>query len=152
MIGWREWVRLPDLGVDAVKAKVDTGARTSSLHAFSLKEFDRDGAPWVRFVIHPEQKRSQPAIPVELPLVERRLVRNSGGREELRPVVLTTIEIGDARWPIEITLTRRDSMGFRMLLGRQAIRGRFTVDPGASYRAGRRPPRATPPPPEERSR
>lgn len=138
VIGWREWVALPDLGVDAIKAKVDTGARTSSLHAFSLREFERDGRPWVRFFIHPEQDRAEPSVAVELPLVERRTVRNSGGREELRAVVRTPVRLGDQTWPIEITLTRRDAMGFRMLLGRQAIRGRFTVDPGASFRTGRR--------------
>lgn len=138
VIGWREWVALPELGVSAIKAKVDTGARTSSLHAFGIEEFERDGAQWVRFVIHPEQDRARPAIPAELPLADRRAVRNSGGREELRPVVEAIIELYGQRWPIEITLTRRDAMGFRMLLGRQAIRRRFTVDPGASYRAGRR--------------
>ena len=138
VIGWREWVAIPDLGVPAIKVKVDTGARTSSLHAFAIQEFERDGEPWVRFVIHPEQDKARPAIPAELPLVDRRAVRNSGGREEMRPVVQTTIELYGQRWPIEITLTRRDAMGFRMLLGRQAIRRRFTVDPGASYRAGRR--------------
>lgn len=137
IIGWREWIGLPDLGVPAIKVKVDTGARTSSLHAFAIKDFERDGVPWVRFVIHPEQDKARPAIPAELPLFDRRAVRNSGGREELRPVVQTTIELYGQRWPIEITLTRRDAMGFRMLLGRQAIRRRFTVDPGASYRAGR---------------
>jgi len=142
VIGWRECVALPDLGVDWIKVKVDTGARTSSLHAFAIKEFDRDGEPWVSFVIHPEQDKARPAIPAELPLLDRRAVRNSGGREEMRPVVQTLIELDGHRWPIEITLTRRDAMGFRMLLGRQAIRRRFTVDPGASYRAGR-PPRST---------
>jgi len=138
VIGWREWVAMPALGVAAIKVKVDTGARTSSLHAFAIREFERDGDPWVSFVVHPEQDKAQPSIPAELPLVDRRAVRNSGGREEMRPVVQTLIELGGQRWPIEITLTRRDAMGFRMLLGRQAIRRRFTVDPGASYRAGRR--------------
>lgn len=138
-IGWREWVSLPDLAVPPIKAKVDTGARTSSLHAFDLREVVRDGQAYVRFVIHPEQRRSEPAIEVELPLVTRRPVRDSGGREESRPVVVTTIELLGRTWPIELTLTRRDAMGFRMLLGRQAIRGRFVVDPGSSFRAGRRP-------------
>lgn len=133
---------MPDLGVPAIKAKVDTGARTSSLHAFELEEFERDGRPWVRFEIHPLQDGAQSAIGVELPMVDRRAVRNSGGRQELRPVVQTLVELAGQRWPIEITLTRRDAMGFRMLLGRQAIRGRFTVDPGASFRAGRPSPSA----------
>ncbi len=140
VIGWREWVGLPDLGIERIKAKVDTGARTSSLHAFRLQSFERDGRPWVRFFIHPEQDRGEPSVPVELPLADQRHVRNSGGEQELRPVVRTRVRLGEESWPIEITLTRRDAMGFRMLLGRQAIRGRFTVDPGASFRTGRRPP------------
>ena len=138
VIGWREWVSLPDLDVRSVKAKVDTGARTSSLHAFDLREIERDGTTFVRFVIHPEQRRSEPEIAAELPLLTRRPVRDSGGRVESRPVVLTTVELAGQRWSIELTLTRRDAMGFRMLLGRQAIRGRFVVDPGGSFRTGRR--------------
>lgn len=129
----------PDLGVEAIKAKVDTGARTSALHAFDLTEFRRDGETWARFEIHPRQRRSRPAVEVELPLVGRRRVRDSGGRVEERPVVETPISLLGKCWPIEITLTRRDVMGFRMLLGRTAIRGRFVVDPGRSYYGGKRP-------------
>lgn len=138
-IGWREWIALPDLGVDFIKAKVDTGARTSSLHAFELREVTRKGLVMVRFLIHPMQRRADPEIEVELPLLARRRVRDSGGKTELRPVVETRVELFGESWPIEITLARRDSMGFRMLLGRQAIRGRFTVDPGSSYLAGKPP-------------
>lgn len=138
VIGWREWVALPDLGVEYIKVKVDTGARTSSLHAFDLEEETRGGIAVVRFMIHPEQRRAHPEIPVELPLVARRKVRDSGGRSELRPVVETEVSLHGRRWPIELTLTRRDAMGFRMLLGRQAIRNRFLVDPGRSYCAGKR--------------
>ena len=138
IIGWREWISLPDLGVKSIKAKVDTGARTSSLHAFGLQEIERDGVVWVRFEIHPEQRTSHPSIPAELPLLARRRVRDSGGKTELRPVVETVGEILGRRWPIEITLTQRDAMGFRMLLGRQAIRRRFLVDPGGSYYGGKR--------------
>ena len=138
IIGWREWIRLPDLGVDLVKAKVDTGARTSSLHAFNLQETMRDGVPHIRFLIHPEQRRAHPTIEAELPLVAERRVRDSGGKTELRPVVKTVVELLGQRWPIEITLTRRDAMGFRMLLGRQAIRRRFLVDPGGSFFGGKR--------------
>jgi hypothetical protein len=138
-LGWREWVGLPELGVEAIKVKVDTGARTSSLHAFDLEEFVRDDAEWVRFDIHPRQRRATPSVRVELPIADRRLVRNSGGKAQMRPVVRTEVRLGAHRWPIEITLTRRDAMGFRMLLGREAIRGRFMVDPGRSYRFGRPP-------------
>jgi hypothetical protein len=127
------------MGVDFIKAKVDTGARTSSLHAFDLREVTRDGLVMVRFLVHPMQRRSEPEIEVELPLLARRKVRDSGGKTELRPVVETRVELFGQSWPIEITLTRRDSMGFRMLLGRQGIRGRFVVDPGSSYLAGKPP-------------
>lgn len=137
-IGWREWLRLPELGVEAIKAKVDTGARTSSLHAFDLEEFQVDGLPYVRFTVHPEQRSAHPAIEVELPLLAHRRVRDSGGKAELRPVVETTVELVGQTWTIEVTLTRRDAMGFRMLLGRQGIRRRFVVDPGRSYMAGKR--------------
>ncbi len=135
MIGWREWVVLPDLGIDAIKAKVDTGARSSSLHAVGVHPFERDGRAWVRFQVHPIQRDGRITVTAEAPLVEHRLVRNpgGGGREERRPVILTDLILAGERWPIEITLTRRDAMGFRMLLGRQAIRRRLVVDPGRSF-------------------
>lgn len=138
IIGWREWVSLPALRIEWIKAKVDTGARTSSLHAVDLVEIVRDGVVYVRFSVHPEQRLSDPTVSVELPLAARRRVRDSGGRAELRPVVETSISLYGQEWPIELTLTRRDAMGFRMLLGRQAIKGRFVVDAGGSYRAGKR--------------
>ena len=118
--------------------KVDTGARTSSLHAFDVEEVVRDEVVCVRFSVHPEQRLADPTVLVELPLVARRRVRDSGGKTELRPVVETTISLQGQEWPIELTLTRRDAMGFRMLLGRQAIRHRFVVDAGRSYCAGKR--------------
>ncbi|QDU65157.1 ATP-dependent zinc protease [Engelhardtia mirabilis] len=138
VVGWREWVALPDLGVETIKAKVDTGARTSSLHAFNVVEFQRDGQDMVRFAIHPEQGRKRPEIQTEAPLLERRKVTPSSGHAELRPVVSTHIELLGRVFEVELTLTRRDAMGFRMLLGRQALRGRFVVDPGRSFLNGRR--------------
>jgi hypothetical protein len=138
IIGWREWVSLPDLGVDAIKAKVDTGARTSSIHAFDVEEVERGGEITLRFKIHPRQRSARGEIDVELPLVGWKRVRDSGGKVEERPVVSSMIELLGDSWPIELTLTRRDLLGFRMLLGREAIRGRFTVDPGGSYYGGRR--------------
>lgn len=119
--------------------KLDTGARTSSLHAFDMVRFERDGKPMVRFEIHPHQRSSKGAVGVEVEVVDKRWVRNSGGGRELRPVIETEVRIGDVTWPIELTLTRRDQMGFRMLLGRQALRKRALVDPGGSFRAGPRP-------------
>lgn len=139
VLGWREWVVLPELGVRGTKAKLDTGARTSALHAFRIKDFTRDGIEMVRFEVHPLQRSSAAAVTVEAEVVDRRSVRNSGGVTEHRPVISTLVQIGEMEWPIEVTLTRRDEMGFRMLLGRQALRGRALVDSGSSYRAGRRP-------------
>jgi len=138
VIGWREWVGLPDFDVVTIKAKVDTGARTSSLHAFDIDPFRRRGRDMVRFGIHPEQRSARHAVVVETPVADWRRVRSSSGEAELRPVVLATIELLDQRWKAELTLTRRDEMGFRMLLGRQAIRGRFVVDPGTSFLGGKR--------------
>lgn len=136
-LGWREWIALPDWGVDHLKAKVDTGARTSSLHAFGLEWFDRRGEPWVRFEIHPWQRSTSDAVGVEAPVVATRDIKSSSGAVDHRPVVRTTITIGGRSCPAEITLTRRDEMGFRMLVGREAIRNRFVVDPGVSYLGGR---------------
>jgi len=138
-LGWREWARLPDLGVRVIKAKLDTGARTSALHAFGLVRFVRDGRDMCRFEIHPVQRSDADAVIVETEVLEERWVRNSGGQRELRPVIETMLCIGDRSWPIELTLTRRDQMGFRMLLGRQALKRRALVDPGRSFRAGRVP-------------
>ena len=135
--GWREWVSLPELGVEWIKAKLDTGARTSALHAFDLEPFERDGAPWVRFSIHPWQRSATDAITAELPVHDVRRVRSSSGHVEERYVVLVAIRIGMRRVPTEVTLTRRDEMGFRLLVGREALRQGFVVDPGRSYLGGR---------------
>jgi hypothetical protein len=136
-LGWREWAGLPDLGVERIKVKLDTGARTSSLHAFDLERFRRGEREMVRFEVHPHQRSAREPVLVEQPIIDERWVRNSGGQRELRPVIETTVSIGGSTWPIELTLTRRDAMGFRMLLGRQALRNRALVDPGRSFRAGK---------------
>jgi hypothetical protein len=133
IIGWREWVALPVLGVHNIKAKVDTGARSSTLHAFNLERFERDGLAMVRFQAHPIQRNDDYTVAAEAALLEDRVVRNSGGQTELRPVIKTLVQVGNAQWVIELTLTNRDQMGFRMLLGRQAVRRRYLVDPGRSY-------------------
>ncbi len=138
VLGWREWVSLPSFGVEAVKAKIDTGARTSSLHAFRLTTLEREGATWATFEVHPRQRSPADAIVVEAPVVEFRRVRSSNGSVQQRPVIRTEIEVGGSRWPIDVTLTNRDEMGFRMLIGRAAIRRRFVVDPARSYLSGRR--------------
>jgi len=133
-IGWREWVLLPELGGVLVKAKVDTGARTSSLHAFDLSETERDGETWIDFRFHPLQRDTDTVASGSARLVDRRMVTASNGQSELRPVVETDLELDERRRPIELTLTRRDEMGFRMLLGRRALREDFLIDPRRSYR------------------
>lgn len=146
-LGWREWVGLPDLGVDAVKAKVDTGAKTSAVHAWDLTEATGpDGIPVIRFTLHPVQRDDTVAVAAEAPLVEWREVRSSNGDAERRPVIPATVVVAGYRFAIELTLSRRDQMGFRMLLGRSALRRRFVVDPGASYRGGGNRTRPPPPP------
>ena len=139
VIGWREWVGLPDFGIKSIKAKVDTGARSSSLHASKLQEFERDGVQWVRFQVHPVQRKSNEVVQIEAQVLDYRSVRSSSGRAAVRPVVVTNIELFGIAWPVELTLASRDKMGFRMLLGREAFRGRFLVDAGNSYYGGRPP-------------
>jgi hypothetical protein len=139
VLGWREWVALPDWDVPHLKAKVDTGARTSSLHAFDLEIFHVDDTRWVRFDVHPWQRSTADAVSVETPVFSARDVKSSSGLIDHRPVVRASILLGGVRVDAEITLTRRDEMGFRMLIGREAIRRRFLVDPGVSYLGGRPP-------------
>lgn len=136
VVGWREWVAFPDLGLEAVKAKVDTGARTSCLHAWDVQSFERDGRLMVRFNVHPIQRDDSLVIPCEAPLVDRRRVRSSAGHTQVRAVILTRIQLAGEIWETELTLTRRDVMGFRMLLGRRTLEGHFAVDPGRSFYAG----------------
>lgn len=133
VVGWREWIALPDLGIGGIKAKIDTGARSSSLHAYDMKRFKRRGVSMIRFKVHPIQREFRTVVEAEAELVDLRKVRSSSGVQTLRPVITTPIVLGDDRWDIEITLTRRDAMGFRMLLGRQAVRGHLLVDPGRSF-------------------
>jgi hypothetical protein len=136
VVGWREWVALPQLGVSAIKAKIDTGARSSSLHAFNVEPFRRRGGLWVRFEIHPQQRTTDAITRAEARVLEYREVRSSSGHQTQRPVILTTIALLGQTWEIELTLANRDEMGFRMLLGREALRRRLLVDPGRSYLAG----------------
>lgn len=133
---------MPDLGVEWIKAKLDTGARTSAVHAFDLDEFERGGAAWVRFSVHPWQRSDADAVEVELPVHDRRQVRSSSGHSEERVVVLVTLVLVGRQVRAEVTLSRRDEMGFRMLVGREALRQGYLVDASRSYLGGR-PRRAT---------
>jgi len=137
MLGWREWVSLPELGIGRIKAKVDTGARSSALHTFRLQTFEENGIARVRFSIHPMQGKTSIERECVADLVDERNVTDSGGHTEMRPVISTTARLGKLSKVIEITLTNREDMKFRMLLGRTAMCGSVTVDPAASYLLGK---------------
>jgi hypothetical protein len=141
LAGWREWVSLPGIGVPWVKAKLDTGARTSAIHAFDIEEFEKNSDPWVRYSIHPWQNSAEGAVDVESRVEDVRTVRSSSGYAEERFVVMMDIRLMTRTITAEVTLSRRDEMGFRMLVGREALRQGFVVDPSRSY-LGRRPPRS----------
>lgn len=136
VLGWREWVSLPELGITWIKAKVDTGARTSALHAFELEPFKRGDKDWVRFSVHPLQGESDTVIQCESPVLERRDVTDSGGHLENRPVIETELVLGSLSKRIELTLTDRDTMRFKMLLGRTAMRPNILVYPSQSFKLG----------------
>lgn len=136
IVGWREWLTLPELGIPAIKAKIDTGARTSALHAFELNTFRERGQLRVRFGIHPLQKRHDIEIFCEADVIDHRMVTDSGGHREKRYVIETPVRLGEQEWSIEVTLTNRDTMLFRMLLGRTAMRRRVLVNPASSFLTG----------------
>jgi ribosomal protein S6--L-glutamate ligase len=137
ILGWEEWVALPELGLPAIKAKVDTGARTSALHALFVEPFGSVRHPQVRFGVHPIPRRGDVEIVCTARVVDRRAVTSSNGERENRYVIATLLCIADRQWPIEVTLTNRDTMSYRMLLGRQAIAQGILVDPGSSFRQPR---------------
>jgi hypothetical protein len=137
VIGWREWIKLPNLGVDHIKAKVDSGARSSSIHAVNIKTFDRNGEQWVHFRIHPIQRSKKNATDIEARVLEFRSVKSSNGISKIRPVILTKVTLLGKVLEVELTLASRNNMGFRMLLGREAFRDHFLVDGGRSYYGGK---------------
>lgn len=133
LIGWREWVGLPDLGVDAIKAKIDTGARTSAIHAWNIAEYDTPDGPWVSFELHPIQRNNKLVIRCSAPVSDTRDIRSSSGHTEHRVIIRTRLQLGEDVWPIDISLTNRDAMGFRLLLGRAALRKHVRINPGRSF-------------------
>lgn len=137
LIGWREWAAFPDLGVERIHAKIDTGAKSSAIHAFDIEVEETAKKQFVRFCLHPRQRRKTPEIFCRLPLVDRRLVRSSNGQAEERLVIETRMQLGGVCWPIELTLTNRDAMGFRLLVGRDGLEDRFLIDPAASHLLGK---------------
>ncbi|NLA64979.1 MAG: hypothetical protein GX862_03435 [Leucobacter sp.] len=137
--GWREWIALPEIGVSWLKAKIDTGAQTSALHTTNVEEFVRDGAEWVRFTVHPWQDSELDEVVVERPVHDRRAVRSSSGHSQDRIVVLLDVTLCGQTQSAEVTLTSRDEMVFRMLVGREVLRRGYAVDSAASYLGGRPP-------------
>jgi len=133
VVGWREWISLPDLKISDMKVKVDTGARTSSLHAFEIESYEKGGKEYVKFKVHPDQRSTKKTAQCHAEVLEYRKIKSSNGQSELRPVILTTAELLGERWSIELTLTSRDEMGFRMLLGRSSFKNRFLVNVGKSF-------------------
>lgn len=133
VIGWREWVSLPDLGIEKIKAKIDTGARTSALHAHFLEPYDKQGEPWIRFLVHPFQKNLDIDCECHAKVVDYRKVTDSGGHTEHRYVIHSRITIGERSFITEFTLTNRETMQFRMLLGRNTLKDHYTVDCGKSF-------------------
>jgi len=136
-LGWREWCALPELSIPAIKAKVDTGAKTSSLHTFRIEPFTDNGTAFVRFWVHPLQRNKELVRECVAAIKDEREVTDSGGHKEMRYIIETQVLIGDKGWPIEMSLTNRDTMRFRMLLGRRAMLGNIAVDPAVSYLNGR---------------
>lgn len=137
VVGWKEWVALPDLGVAAIKAKLDTGARSSSLHTCSLEPYRERGVLMVRFRIHPLQGRQRPELSCVAEVSDRRKVTDSGGHAETRYFIVTPVTFGDQTWDVELSLTNRDTMKFRMLIGRSAMAKKLSVNPDSSYTFGK---------------
>jgi ribosomal protein S6--L-glutamate ligase len=129
IIGNQEWCAFPELGIPAIKARIDSGAKTSSIHAFNITTYVKDNIDWVSFEVHPVQRNDEILIRCECPIVDKRDVKSSSGTSETRYVISTPIRLGDSVWNAELTLSDRDAMGYRMLLGREAMNGRLVIDP-----------------------
>lgn len=137
IIGWREWIALPELNVEKLRCKVDTGAKTSALHAFYVEPYEEHGIAKVRFGLHPDENSTSTEKHCEAVVIDQRSVTDSGGHSEQRFVIQTAVVLGAETWPIQLTLTNRDTMRHRMLLGRTAIMDNFLVDSGAQHLMGK---------------
>lgn len=137
-IGWREYIHFPALEIYNIKAKIDSGARTSCLHAFDIEEYEKEGEKWVRFGLHPKQNDTDTELWRDAKVHDVRQVTDSGGHREKRYVIKTDLQIGASQFSSEFTLTNRDTMKFRMLLGRTAMNHRFTINPAESYLYGKK--------------
>ncbi len=136
-IGWREWVKLPELGIAPFKAKIDTGAHSAALHATHIEAFERDGDPWVRFVVPSDRHSHAPRYICTARVKDIRPVKNTSGVPEPRYVVHTTLVLGNRHWAVDITLANRDQMGYRMLLGRASLRRHnVVIHPDRSFLQG----------------
>lgn len=133
IIGWREWIGLPDLGIPKIKVKVDTGARSSALHAQDIERFRKNQKDWIRFVIYPFQDEKNKVVQARAPVLDLRKVKSSSGHVNERYTIETKAQLMGFQWLIELTLTNRDMMGYRMLLGRQALKRNFIIDPNRSF-------------------
>ena len=137
IVGWREWAAFPELGIDKIKAKVDTGARSSALHAYNIECYTtKSGKLRAKFIVHPIQKNNKYVVTCHADVIDQRYVKSSSGQQELRTTILTNLKMGEDSWPIELTLTNRDNMGFRLLIGRTALKRKFLVDPQRSFFCG----------------
>ncbi|MEQ3661197.1 MAG: ATP-dependent zinc protease [Flavobacterium sp.] len=137
IIGSREWCSLPELGIELIKAKIDSGAKTTALHADNLTKFSRDGEYWVKFSLHPLKSKPELLVECEAKLLEKRIIKSSNGTKEERFVIETQLVLGNSSYPIEVTLTNRKLMGFQMLLGRQAMNKRVLIDCEFRYLLGK---------------
>jgi len=137
-VGWREWIKLPELDLPSIKAKIDTGARTSCIHAFSIRPYIEHGKQRVEFHIHPKQRNNEYVVVCNADVIDQRVVTDSGGHKEDRWVIETMLALGSHRWPIEVTLSSRDDMRFRMLIGRTALKNRALVNSARSYLVGKK--------------
>lgn len=138
IVGNQEWCAFPELGIPAIKARVDSGAKTSAIHAFNIRTYFKNDVEWVSFEVHPLQKNDEILVRCDCPIIDQREVKSSSGTSEKRYVISTPIGLGDNVWDIQLTLTDRDAMGYRMLLGREAMNGRLIIDPSMKCVVGKK--------------